>query len=115
MQEEDLTLESIVTNHGDFFRKFNISKEEIIEQYADWKQKNNEKPVSEYQLHLLCKAGLYIAKAANSEEEGLEWKIELGEKIVDYCKVFGRFDIKFQERLLRFDKSLLKELKAGKL
>jgi len=113
MQEDDLILESIITNQGDFFRKFNISKEDIIEQYADWKQKNNDKPVSEYQLHLLCKAGLYIAKTANSEEEGLEWKIELGEKIVDYCKVFGGFDIKFHEKILRFDKSLLQKLKAS--
>ncbi len=115
MQEDDLTLESIITNHGDFFQKFNISKVEIIEKYADWKQNNNDKPISEYQLHLLCKVGLFIAKSANSEEEGLEWKIELGEKIVDYGKVFGRFDMKFQEKLLRFDKSLLQKLKEGNL
>lgn len=115
MEGNDLTVDRIIANYGSFFQKFNINKEEISEKYSDWNETNNSKPVSEYLLHLLCKVGVFIAKSANSEEEGLEWRIKLEEKILDYCKVFRISDIGYHEKLLKSDKSRLIKLKEDKL
>ena len=110
MQESDLTLEWIINNYGNFFQKYGISPSDIVKKYSGWNESNNGKPISEYLFSLLLEIGFFIAKSAETKEQGLEWKIEREEILLDFCKVYRKVDVRYYKRQLKFDKTLLQKM-----
>ncbi len=109
MDEVDLTLDWIINRYGIYFQKFNITSSDIVAKYSDWCKSNDSKQISDYLFYLLSTVGLFIAKSADSVRQGLEWKIEYGEKMLEYCNLFQKSEVKYWTRQIKFDKEVLRK------
>lgn len=110
MQKQEISLDWINENYGEFLLKYSIKETDIIDQYLDWYKINKSEPISKYLFHLLSQIGLFIAKSANTEKEGHELRMELSKKLLEYSKMFQKAESGYWERQIQFDKKQLEKL-----
>ena len=94
----------IISNHGDFLKRFELDKEKIEGSYVLWQANYSNYDTTEYFFsELLRQASMYNIKHANNEKEYVGYNIALLTLQLKYSSHFSREQKSYLIRQLHFN------------
>ena|SRR5690349_6166623 len=84
MADNELTLDWLIANQGEFLQQFGIDHHKIITGYESWKSNYPEHLITGYFCELLRQASLFNMKHAQTEEEYYSVNIQIVSKKLEF-------------------------------